>query len=464
MAQREVLATIFLILASALLIEAPSHHRFPKPGSHHSRSENGKRWALLVAGSYGYSNYRHQADVCHAYQVLKKGGLKDENIIVFMFDDIASNKQNPRKGVIINRPNGPNVYPGVPKDYTGANVTVGNFFNVILANRSGLTGGSGKVLDSGPDDHIFIYYSDHGAPGFIEMPDGLIFARDFAHILKKKYEARSYAQMVIYMEACFGGSIFKGLLSDNWNIYATTAANPEEQSYVCYCMKQGEYQDTCLGDHYSVSWIEDSERRNLSGETLEKQFKLVRNRTWDSHVMEYGNKSLAARSFLNAFMGAGHLDRSPFSPLDTLESANVSSFPRAKSYRISQHEAELYHHRQQYVRARRGSKERSHAKQKLVAEIRIREETDLRMSQIADALFGSEMGSYNMGKTTGRPEGEALVDDWDCLENMLKAYQERCGKLNTYGLKYTRLLANMCNAGVHVEQMASAAARVCAVG
>ena len=31
--------------------------------------EGGKLWALLVAGSSGYENYRHQADVCHAYQV-----------------------------------------------------------------------------------------------------------------------------------------------------------------------------------------------------------------------------------------------------------------------------------------------------------------------------------------------------------------------------------------------------------
>lgn len=56
-----------------------------------------------------------QADVCHAYQILKRGGLEDENIIVFMYDDIASNPENPRPGVIINRPNGTDVYRGVPK-------------------------------------------------------------------------------------------------------------------------------------------------------------------------------------------------------------------------------------------------------------------------------------------------------------------------------------------------------------
>jgi legumain len=56
-----------------------------------------------------------QADVCHAYQLLRKGGLKEENIIVFMYDDIAYNSENPRRGVIINSPQGEDVYKGVPK-------------------------------------------------------------------------------------------------------------------------------------------------------------------------------------------------------------------------------------------------------------------------------------------------------------------------------------------------------------
>lgn len=108
-----------------------------------------------------------QADVCHAYQILKSGGLKDENIIVFMYDDIAFNDQNPRPGVIINKPFGNDVYDGVPKDYNRENVTANNFYAVILGNKTALTGGSGKVLNSGPDDHIFIFYADHGSPGSV---------------------------------------------------------------------------------------------------------------------------------------------------------------------------------------------------------------------------------------------------------------------------------------------------------
>lgn len=35
--------------------------------------------------------------------------------MVFMYDDIADNEENPRKGIIINSPHGSDVYEGVPK-------------------------------------------------------------------------------------------------------------------------------------------------------------------------------------------------------------------------------------------------------------------------------------------------------------------------------------------------------------
>lgn len=113
-----------------------------------------------------------------------------------MYDDIAYNEENPRPGVIINSPHGDDVYRGVPKvcivsnffsfdlevdfpfsdvvsfvwqDYVGDEVTAHNFFAVLLGNKTALTGGSGKVVDSGPDDRIFIYYTDHGGPGVLGL-------------------------------------------------------------------------------------------------------------------------------------------------------------------------------------------------------------------------------------------------------------------------------------------------------
>nr|GMC77567.1 Vacuolar-processing enzyme [Ipomoea batatas] len=169
--------TLKVILVLAVLVVAPPcgaatdrlstilRSAVDKDGE--DENSGGTKWAVLVAGSNEYWNYRHQSDVCHAYQLLKKGGLKDENIIVFMYDDIANNEENPRKGVIINSPNGSDVYAGVPKDYTGEEVNTDNFFAVLLGNKSAVVGGSGKVLNTKNKDVIFIYYADHGAPGYV---------------------------------------------------------------------------------------------------------------------------------------------------------------------------------------------------------------------------------------------------------------------------------------------------------
>ena len=46
---------------------------------------------IIVATYFGASSF--QADACHAYQILHKHGIPDENIVVMMYDDIAYNKE-----------------------------------------------------------------------------------------------------------------------------------------------------------------------------------------------------------------------------------------------------------------------------------------------------------------------------------------------------------------------------------
>lgn len=48
-----------------------------------------------------------------AYQVLKHGGVNEDNIIVMVQDDLAGNYMNPHPGKVFNKPNGPDVYEGV---------------------------------------------------------------------------------------------------------------------------------------------------------------------------------------------------------------------------------------------------------------------------------------------------------------------------------------------------------------
>ncbi|KAL6005980.1 hypothetical protein ACLOJK_040025 [Asimina triloba] len=441
----------------------------------------GTRWAILIAGSSGYWNYRHQADVCHAYQIMKNGGLKDENIVVFMYDDIANDWENPRPGTIINHPQGGDVYAGVPKDYVGDAVNVNNFFAVLLGNKTAVTGGSGKVVDSGPNDHIFVFYSDHGGPGVLGMPTyPYLYADDLNEVLKQKYASGSYKSMVFYIEACESGSIFEGLLPEGINIYATTASNAEESSWGTYCpgdfpSPPPEY-DTCLGDLYSVAWMEDRFCRHsflkachrvlhtLTMQCVPLKMAVgiltvtVKDRTSQhntynlgSHVMQYGDIGLSTeRLFL--YIGSNPAnDNSTFIEENKLRSPSMA---------VNQRDADLVYFWNKYRKSTDGSARKLHAHKQLVEVMSHRLHVDNSMELIGKLLFGSQKGPEILKSV--RPAGQPLVDDWGCLKTMVRTFETYCGSLTQYGMKHMRSMANVCNAGVQKEAMAEVASQACA--
>ena len=142
------------------------------------------RHAVLIAGSNGYDNYRHQADICHAYNILSEGAMDDENIILMTYDDIANNPENPFPGKIFNSPSNTeapaiDLYENCQKatnKYTGDDVNSDNFLAVLTGNQSGVPKGK-KVLNSTENDDVFINFADHGGSGILEMPSGPVLRK-----------------------------------------------------------------------------------------------------------------------------------------------------------------------------------------------------------------------------------------------------------------------------------------------
>jgi len=245
----------------------------------------GAHYGVIVAGANTYQNYRHQANTCHAYQILLKHGIPPERIITMMYDDIAYNRLNPYKGEIINEIGGENVYKGVKIDYKGRDVTAPIFLKVLQGLPTGA--GNGRVLKTGPNDHIFVYYSDHGGTGFLHFPnDRGLYARDLNNVLHSMYSNRKFGKMVIYTEACHSGSMFDRRLPSNIGVYAMTAANPYESSYgCCWDAKRKAF----LGDQFSGAWMRDTEHHDISHETLHTQYTNTKRATHYSHVSQYGD-------------------------------------------------------------------------------------------------------------------------------------------------------------------------------
>ena len=208
-------------------------------------------WAVIVAGSNGYGNYRHQADACHAYQIAKRKGIPEKQIILFMYDDIAHSKENPIPGKVFNQPDGKDVYHGCKASYTGSDVSAAKFLAVLTGDKKTA---QGPVLRSSKRDNVFIYYADHGAPGLIAMPEDEepVYAKDLNAALVAMKEKDMYNRLVFYLEACESGSMFKGILAEDTKVYATTAANEKESSFGTYCDEDAVVNGTNLHTQLAV--------------------------------------------------------------------------------------------------------------------------------------------------------------------------------------------------------------------
>lgn len=187
---------------------------------------------------------------------------------------------------------GQDVYAGCAKDYTGQNVTAEVLYAVLSGNRNYVDGvGSGRVIESGPNDNIFVFYSDHGGSGIIGMPAGsYVFATNLTEVLIAMHDNQRFKELVFYLESCESGSMFENLLPRDIGVYALSASNSTESSWATYCPS---YDDNaidpmgptpssvgaCLGDLFSVSWMEDSQASDAENETLLNQFVKVYNRT-----------------------------------------------------------------------------------------------------------------------------------------------------------------------------------------
>jgi legumain len=224
-----------------------------------------------------------------------KNGIPRNQIIHLAFDDVAGNTQNPFPGKLYNKPDpngsGRNVYSSKEIDYKGKNATASNFYKVLLGDTSA----PGPVLKSNKNSRVFVYYADHGGRGVVCAPyGGDIYADKLNSTLKQAHSKGMFKEMVFYMEACESGSMFPNITSSD-KIYAVTAANATESSYAAYCGSSakvnGKLIGSCLGDLFSVSWMEDTEAHNANTETLSTQFSTVKSKTSASHVQQFGDTS-----------------------------------------------------------------------------------------------------------------------------------------------------------------------------
>lgn len=386
-------------------------------------------WAVLLAGSSGYGNYRHQSDVAHMYGVLTDHKYDPDHIIVFMYGDLPDSKSNPFPGTIFNHPgdNQRNYQEGLVIDYKKENhLTVDLYTAVLLGDVEKAKQISGlenpKVLKTTKEDNIFLYYIDHGGDNIVAMPEGgYLTSKILVGTIQEMYDKGMYNRLVYYLEACESGSMWQTLPKDI-NAYALSSTYPDESSWGTYCppnddVVDGKHIGSCLGEVWSCFWLEQDDVADLKTLTLQKQFDDAKEFTETSHPLQFGDMEIAKDVLVNYISG----------------DVSRRKFLRSNNKPVEQwnsRENELLYWKNQALDA---NNKEAYAKYLEVVESNLN--ADRYFAQLAKKVMGSE---DTLLKT------HIVEKNWPCYEAALNKYETTYG-FTEYSLKYARTLANMCS-------------------
>jgi hypothetical protein len=219
------------------------------------------QYAVLVQGSTGFINYRHQADVLSVYQALRRGGFPDDHIILIIDGGIANDPQNPEPGIIRASLNGPDLLgghdnlPAAVVDYNSADLTAKDVTSILQ--------GVG-----GPGANVLLYWSGHGrstghggADEFCwrDAPSGQGFT---ASLLAETVRQMQFRKLCIAAEPCYGECVISAIEGIP-GVLAMSGASAAEQSWadcwsndahVWLCDRFSQNLVSCLSDNPDTSF------------------------------------------------------------------------------------------------------------------------------------------------------------------------------------------------------------------
>lgn len=370
-------------------------------------------------------------------------GIPADNIVVMMYDDVANNRSNPFPGQLFNHPDGENVYDASAIDYSGADVTPEKFLAVLKGDAK--TAG-GKVLSTDKNSKVFVNFADHGAPGFVCFPSANLYADDLQDTIDYMQANNLYDEMTIYIEACESGSMFPNL-ADDQKVLGVTASNASQSSWAAYCspedVVQGVEIGSCLGDLFSVNWMEDTEANNAKVETLATQFSTVQAETSLSPVMKFGDFSFMdepVADFQGDYNGASNPKLN-----NLLQMTQKPVFKKAEKKAVQDSRDVKMHYLYRKLQ-RNGANEEDH--QELIDEL------THRMNE--DALFEELFPHHEAENMVVEPV------DFGCLRFLVDTHDEYCGRFSDYALKHVKHFVHACEVDAHtVNAVATQMASIC---
>ncbi len=161
--------------------------------------------AVIVAASDTWANYRHQADAMAMYQLLRRHGYADENIIVIAEDNLADDPRNIWPGEVRVRPDGADVHAALKVDYHLSSLSIDDFEDIMTGNQhSGLP----STLQSDNHDNVVLFWCGHGNLNQLCWGSRAIMEGSrMRRIVERMADAGRFRKLLIVMDACYSGTI-----------------------------------------------------------------------------------------------------------------------------------------------------------------------------------------------------------------------------------------------------------------
>jgi len=207
-------------------------------------------WAMIVATSQGWSNYRHQADALRIYHLLKSQGIDDQHIIFCMADDIANNSRNPNKNIIVDAITSENLYHDFTLDYKIQDISNQDLMNILSGNSSSRLQ---QVIRSDENDNILVYMIGHGESNGMVVQSNTkqyLVPSQLKNTLSEMYTNKKYRQILICIEACYSG-IFQDSEGVPSSLIITAANRFESSKTVVYDPEV----EVWLSDQFTNEWL-----------------------------------------------------------------------------------------------------------------------------------------------------------------------------------------------------------------
>ena len=197
------------------------------------------QYALLVQGSNGWNNYRHQADVLNIYQLLKKNGFDDDHIILIIDKALAADPKNPEPGIIRAEDGGKDLLEGCAVDYDNAALSPAEIVEILLGKQSA------KLHTVLPDhgsgtSNVLLFWSGHGRNRVGNGADELVWRdTDTGHGMTAELLQQAvvqmqqqglYRKMFILAEPCYSEAVITPLVGIP-GVLAMSSAGTHEQSF-----------------------------------------------------------------------------------------------------------------------------------------------------------------------------------------------------------------------------------------